>query len=70
MLPLIVLKKCVLSEIINLNSMKSIQLLLGSSKDSVKSHIKFKEKEQLNFILAFDEFENICEILPSYDSHF
>lgn len=36
-------------------------IIIGISKDSVKSHVKFKEKEQLNFILASDESENVCE---------
>jgi peroxiredoxin Q/BCP len=34
--------------------------IIGISKDSVKSHVKFKEKEQLNFILASDESGDVC----------
>lgn len=36
-------------------------IIIGISKDSVKSHVKFKEKEQLNFILASDESGDVCE---------
>jgi peroxiredoxin Q/BCP len=36
-------------------------VIVGISKDSIKSHQKFKEKEKLNFILASDESGNVCE---------
>ncbi|MBS0271072.1 MAG: thioredoxin-dependent thiol peroxidase [Proteobacteria bacterium] len=36
-------------------------IIIGISKDSVKSHDKFKEKEKLNFILASDESGEVCE---------
>lgn len=36
-------------------------IIIGISKDSVKSHKKFKEKEKLNFILASDESGEVCE---------
>ncbi len=36
-------------------------VIIGISKDSIKSHKKFKEKEQLNFILASDETGEVCE---------
>lgn len=36
-------------------------IIIGISKDSIKSHKKFKEKEGLNFILASDETGEVCE---------
>jgi peroxiredoxin Q/BCP len=36
-------------------------VIIGISKDSASSHIKFKEKEQLNFILASDTSGEVCE---------
>ena len=36
-------------------------VIIGISKDSIKNHKKFKEKEQLNFILASDETGDVCE---------
>jgi len=36
-------------------------VIIGISKDSIKSHQKFKEKEGLNFILASDETGEVCE---------
>lgn len=36
-------------------------VIIGISKDSIKSHQKFKEKEKLNFILASDESGEVCE---------
>lgn len=36
-------------------------IIIGISKDSIKSHEKFKEKEGLNFILASDEKGEVCE---------
>lgn len=35
--------------------------IIGISKDSVKSHDKFVDKENLNFILASDEDGSACE---------
>lgn len=35
--------------------------IVGISKDSVKSHQKFKEKYQLPFILLSDENHEVCE---------
>lgn len=35
--------------------------ILGISKDSLKSHKQFREKEQLNFTLASDEPGTVCE---------
>jgi peroxiredoxin Q/BCP len=40
---------------------KKNTIIIGISKDSVKSHQKFKEKEQLNFPLASDETGEVCE---------
>lgn len=36
-------------------------IIIGISKDSIKSHEKFKEKEELNFTLASDEKGEVCE---------
>lgn len=36
-------------------------VVIGISKDSVKKHDKFKEKHDLNFTLASDEFDTVCE---------
>lgn len=36
-------------------------VVIGISKDSVKSHDKFKAKHGLNFILASDEGNDVCE---------
>ena len=36
-------------------------VVIGVSKDSVKSHDKFKTKHELNFILASDENNDTCE---------
>ena len=36
-------------------------VIIGISKDSVASHVKFKKKEQLNFILASDTSGEVCE---------
>lgn len=40
---------------------KKNTIIIGISKDSVNSHEKFKEKEDLNFILASDETGHVCE---------
>jgi len=36
-------------------------IIIGISKDNLKSHSKFKEKERLNFILASDPDGKVCE---------
>ena len=36
-------------------------VVFGISKDSIKSHEKFKEKQKFNFELISDEDEKICE---------
>lgn len=40
---------------------KKDTVIIGISKDSIKSHVNFKEKEKLNFILASDESGEVCE---------
>lgn len=39
----------------------SDSVVIGVSRDSVKSHDKFKDKHNLNFTLASDEDGSICE---------
>ncbi len=41
---------------------KSDTVIIGVSKDSVKSHDKFKEKFCLPFILASDEDAGVCQL--------
>ena len=36
-------------------------IVFGVSKDSIKSHEKFKEKQKFNFELISDEDEKICQ---------
>lgn len=36
-------------------------IIIGISRDSIKSHKNFKEKQGLNFILASDEEGKVCE---------
>ncbi|MBY0501495.1 MAG: thioredoxin-dependent thiol peroxidase [Alphaproteobacteria bacterium] len=40
---------------------KKNTIIIGISKDSIRSHEKFKEKEQINFTLASDEDGKVCE---------
>lgn len=40
---------------------KNNTVILGISKDSLKSHTQFKQKEQLNFTLLSDETGEVCE---------
>lgn len=44
-----------------LNFDKKNTFIIGISKDSVKSHEKFKEKEGLNFTLVSDETGEVCQ---------
>lgn len=37
-------------------------IVLGISKDSVKSHCKFIDKHQLNFLLLADEEKEVCAL--------
>ena len=49
--------KAHIDEFHNLNT-----VVLGISKDSVKSHCKFIDKHQLNFILLADEEKHVCSL--------
>ena len=40
---------------------KKNTIIIGISKDSIKSHENFKENEHLNFILASDGTGEVCE---------
>ncbi|MEZ0323575.1 MAG: peroxiredoxin [Hydrogenothermaceae bacterium] len=50
----------------NLNRLKDFAIVVGVSPDSIESHKKFKEKYNLNFILASDQ--NL-EVLKAYDAY-
>jgi thioredoxin-dependent peroxiredoxin len=39
--------------------------ILGISRDSIKSHDKFREKEQLPFELLSDEDEQVCKLFDT-----
>lgn len=41
-------------------------VILGVSADSVKSHVKFKQKFQLNFPLLSDEGHQVCDLYGSW----
>ena len=41
---------------------KSHTVILGVSRDSIKSHAKFIDKESLNFELLSDEDETVCKL--------
>lgn len=43
------------------NFEKKNTIIIGISKDSIKSHKNFKEKQGLNFVLASDESGEVCE---------
>lgn len=45
----------------NLKFKEKNTIIIGISKDSIKSHENFKEKQRLNFSLASDETGKICE---------
>ena len=36
-------------------------VVLGVSKDSIKSHVKFRDQEELNYRLLSDEGSDTCE---------
>ncbi len=40
---------------------KQDAVVIGVSPDSVKSHVKFKEKYGLDFVLVSDESKEVCE---------
>lgn len=45
----------------NLNRITQKAVLIGVSPDSIKSHLKFKTNQSLNFILLSDETHALCE---------
>ena len=45
----------------NINRLTSFATIIGVSPDSIKSHLKFKEKQSLNFILLSDPEHKLAE---------
>ena len=45
----------------NINRLTSFATVIGVSPDSIKSHLKFKEKQGLNFILLSDSEHKLAE---------
>lgn len=45
----------------NINRLTSLTTVIGVSPDSIKSHLKFKEKQSLNFILLSDPEHKLAE---------
>ena len=45
----------------NINRLTSFATVIGVSPDSIKSHLKFKEKQSLNFILLSDPAHKLAE---------
>ena len=45
----------------NINRLTSFATVIGVSTDSIKSHLKFKEKQSLNFILLSDPEHKLAE---------
>ena len=45
----------------NINRWTNVATVIGVSPDSIKSHIKFKEKQGLNFILLSDSEHKLAE---------
>lgn len=45
----------------NINRLTNVATVIGVSPDSIKSHIKFKEKQFLNFILLSDTEHKLAE---------
>ena len=45
----------------NINRLTSFATVIGVSPDSIKSHLKFKEKQGLNFILLSDPEHKLAE---------
>ncbi len=45
----------------NINRLTSFTTVIGVSPDSIKSHLKFKEKQSLNFILLSDPEHKLAE---------
>ena len=46
----------------NINRLTSFATVIGVSPDSIKSHLKFKEKQSLNFILLSDPEHKLAEM--------
>ena len=47
----------------NINRLTNYATVIGVSPDSIKSHLKFKEKQSLNFILLADTEHKLAEEL-------
>ena len=45
----------------NINRLTNFATVIGVSPDSIKSHLKFKEKQSLNFILLSDSEHKLAE---------
>ena len=45
----------------NINRLTSLATVIGVSPDSIKSHLKFKEKQGLNFIMLSDPEHKLAE---------
>ena len=45
----------------NINRLTKFATVIGVSSDSIKSHLKFKEKQSLNFILLSDPEHKLAE---------
>lgn len=45
----------------NINRLTNFATVIGVSPDSIKSHLKFKEKQGLNFILLSDPEHKLAE---------
>ena len=45
----------------NINRLTSFATVIGVSPDNIKSHLKFKEKQSLNFILLSDPKHKLAE---------
>ena len=45
----------------NINRLTSFATVIGVSPDNIKSHLKFKEKQSLNFILLSDPEHKLAE---------
>lgn len=50
----------------NMNRLTSHAVVIGVSPDSVKSHLKFREKQNLNFILLSDTEHTLSEMFGAW----
>ena len=50
----------------NINRLTSFATVIGVSPDSIKSHLKFKEKQSLNFILLSDPEHKLAEAFKAW----